>query len=240
MVRPSAASPSLQKATEAAAELAHRRGKAKAYRFAQLWIKHQFNDKAAYAEFVQGLKRAQPIGKNWAHAYAQSPIVRHYAREILQEATQEIKDNARDDVSEMLALNRTLIWGDICDLLEQTRQEIIHVGKDGSQHTTYQTKTVLKPLQALSRRERLLIQEIRFKDGQVTGIKAYSRLDAERQQLLLLELIHRRGGSDQDWMGDFKQRITRARNRRIEEEIKNGKVIRLAPPQQAGGADGGL
>jgi hypothetical protein len=217
----------------AAADAAHRRGKLKAYRFACLYVKHNFNATEAYKEFIAYLKRPMPSSKQWAYYYSQSELVCHFAREIIQEAVEQVKEQARDDINEMLKGLRALVDGDLCDLLTQTREYQLD-GK-GEQTGTFRLRTHLKSLSELTKRDRMLLQEIRFRNGEVVGIKAYSRLDAMRQLVVLLELIHRQGGSDKDWMGDFKSRITAARQKRIDIEVAAGKVIRL--PVKTGTTD---
>lgn len=224
---------SMQVAIQAAAELNHRRGRAKAYRFAILFIKNHFNPKAAYAEFMAGLGQRPGSNKNWAHQYASNKTVLAHVRRILEDAMVRAREQADDRVGEMLAINDILIRGDVTELLEQRRE--YRLDDEGNPLPgTGRIVTYLKPIEHLTRAQRMLIHKIRFKDGELAGIEAYNRLDAERAQLAVLELAHRTGGSDEDWIGDFKQRITKARQRRIDEEVKNGKVIRLAEKVQHG------
>jgi hypothetical protein len=211
---------------------AARRGKRKAYRYALLYVKHNFNSVAAYREFAtHGIPSITPPAdtKRWARAYSHSPTVCRYVREIMQAAFEQVSASTRDDLAEMLALNRALIHGDICDLVEQRLE---HTFDAEGQVISSVRKTRLRELSTLTPGERMLIKEIRFdRYGNVSALKAYDRIAAEAQQIALLELLHSRGGSDQDWMRDFRKRLTDAREKRIEIEVQAGKVVRLASRQ---------
>src|SRR5690348_11282864 len=71
----------------------HRRGKQKAYRFALLYVKHNFNALAAYKEFsTHGTPSINPPAdsKKWARAYSHSSTVCRYVREIIQTAFDDV------------------------------------------------------------------------------------------------------------------------------------------------------
>lgn len=201
-------------------------GKRKAHRFAVLYIKHNFSAREAFKQLVS------EMGRKWtensrkrAMMYANSLWVAHYVREIIQESVHQVQMESVDDLSQMMQINRLIIHGDICDLVEQVRE----FNPDG----TYRLITRMKALSSLTRQERMLIKKIRFhRTGEVAAIEAYDRLDAQRTQLQLLDILKARGGSDQDWMADFRRRVGDARKQRIDIEVAAGKVIRL--PSQRG------
>lgn len=198
-------------------------GKLKAMRFAQLYVRHNFSAQKAYAEFAGKPARTGAAWK-WGYMWAESPTVQRFVREILEEAITEAKEFTRNDLAEMLALNRLLIYGDITGLLEEKREYI-----EGSPKV-FRTRVCLRPLSTLTKSQRLLVKKIRFKDGEVVGIEGYDRLDAQRTQLALLTAIHARGGADGDFNSELHRRISEARERRLQLErdaIASGKLVRL-------------
>lgn len=251
IARPSTAQPAAavevdlaQPIPDAVAQRRNLRGKRRAYLFAGLWVKHRFNAMDAYSDFKRILEPLTASQKRWAYAYANSPPVCRYAREIIQEATEKYRRQSVDDIQQMLELNRILIHGDMCDLLEQARiYDYLPdkaVGKEGESDAvrrSYRQSTRMRDLSTLSKTDRLLVKKIRFKDGEVVGLEVYDRLDAESKQLAILEVIHRRGGSDKDWIRDLRDRLSVAREQRIEMEIARGKVIRLPGAKAAAARD---
>jgi hypothetical protein len=201
-------------------------GALKAMKFAQLYVRHNFSALKAYEEFTA--PNPPRNSRQWAFAWSQNPTVQRFVREILHEAIVEAQEFTRNDLAEMLALNRLLIYGDITALLEERR--VYDIDQEGKRLATFRSRIVLRPLSTLTHAERMLVKRIRFKDGEVIGIEGYDRLDAQRTQLALLQAIHNRGGADGDFNSELQRRINEARSRRIaieEEAIRSGKLVRL-------------
>jgi len=198
-------------------------GKLKAMKFAQLLVSHNFSPSKAYAEFKNIPNARTGSAYKWASAWSQNETVQRFVRQILEDAITEAKEFTRNDLAEMLALNRLLIYGDITRLLYERRE----FSEDGK---TFRTRVLLRPLSELTHAERMLVRKIRFKDGEVIGIEGYDRLDAQRTQLALLTAIHASGTSDSDFNHELQRRISQARDRRLELEqaaIAQGKLVRL-------------
>lgn len=206
-------------ATAAANRKIHRRavGKAKALRFAQLLMKHNFSAPRAYAEFTEG--RPGKNSAKWAFTWWQSKTVQLYLRELMEQAIESARAMTRDDLQEMLEISQDLIRGDVTSLVTVERI----VNEDGS----FRERLVLRDLRELSTRERMLIHKLKFKNGELVALDAYNRLDAMRTHMQLVQALHSRGGADGDFNSELAKRLSQAREKRIELEVAAGKVVRL-------------
>ena len=87
------------------------------------------------------------------------------------------------------------------------------------------------PVSRLAKPARMSIAKIRVKDGEVVMMEPYNRLQALATHVALLDLLEQRGGGDDHWLGQFRKRMTEARDRRIQMEVDKGVVVRLPGPK---------
>lgn len=191
-------------------------------RFAQMYVKNRFDATKAYAAFNPKARKHQLAARamKWMMSTRTGARVAHHVRQIIQEATSEARDAALLDVQELLQINQMLITADAMELVEQAT--------DGATGRVYSR---FKPAARMGHQQRMSVHTIRIRDGEVTQLQTYNRLEAERLQVALLELLSEKGGNDQNWMGKFHNRINEARRRRLEMEVeaaaRSGKVLRL-------------
>lgn len=197
----------------------HRReiGKAKAMRYAQLLLKHNFSNPRAYAEFTRG--RPAKNNSRWAFNWWRNKTVQLYLGELMQQAIDTARAMTRDDVEDMIQVTHDLIFGDVTSLLKKVRI----FNSDG----TVTEQLVLRDFDEMTKSERMMVHKIKWKDGRVTSLEAYSRLDAIRTHIPLVQMLHNRGGADGDFNSEFAKRLGDAREKRIALEVAAGKVVRL-------------
>jgi len=190
-------------------------------KFAQCFVKNDCDVKAAYREFNP---RSRPSrSRHWECMWMKDPQVHRCIRELVQEASEEVKEHMRDDLQGIREVNAIIMRADATALIEQVVEE----DELGNSHVY----TRFKPVADLTDEQRLIVHKIRLKQGEVVSMEPYSRLDAIRNQLDILELLEQRGGSDESWTQRFKQRMGKARQQRIDLEVEvgvqAGKVVRL-------------
>jgi hypothetical protein len=189
--------------------------------FAQCLVKNGFDVKAAYREFNP---RSRPSrSRHWECMWLKNPLVHRCVLEIVQEATEGAKERMRDDLEGIREINAVILRADATQLIEQ----VVEKDELGNSHIY----TRFKPVADLTPEQRLVVYKVRLKNGEVVMMEPYSRADAIRTHLELLEILEQRGGSDQSWTQRFKQRISAPRQRRIDLEVEvgvqAGKVVRL-------------
>ena len=189
-------------------------------RFAHLYVQHHFDASKAYAQFNPRC----PPGKvkvramRWMMGKGSGARVSFHIRQILQEATAKAEASGLLDVQQLINMNQVLIMADATELVEQAR------GQDGKVYTRF------KPVHVLTPEQRLAVRTIKLRNGEVIQMETYSRLEAQKSQLELLEQLSAKGGNNQSWMGQFNKRIEAARTRRLqyEKDTANGtNVVKL-------------
>lgn len=191
-------------------------------KFARLMIKHGFSAKAAYREFAPTRKDDRSRTEHWCHHWASDPLVLREMRRLVQLATEKVKEQARLSVERVIQINEWMIEANACELVEQQ--------VDASGRVTHSQFT---PMEKLSPQMQMSVAKIRIKDGEVTAVETYNRLQALVAHVTLLQLLEDHGGSDVNWLGQFKKRMTEARKRIIDEQIAAGKVVTM--PRGSGG-----
>lgn len=198
-----------------------------ALRFAQLYVQNDFSWQRAY-QALRGDKaraRSKRCVREWAQRWIAQPRVLAHIRDLVQDGTQTAQEIARVGIDQLLSINEMVILNDVTNYLE----EVVHRDFDeATQRVTERRELRYKPLSALSIGQRMAIKSIQVgADGQITKIVPYDATKAKVLHVALLEVLERRGGPDQSWHAQFKQRMTAAREQRIQREIARGKVIML-------------
>lgn len=186
-------------------------------RFAQCLVRNAFDARAAFREYKPRL-RLKP-GSKWPYLWANNRYVLLCVREILQKAYLEAKIVGSRTMDEIAQVNLAMIFGDITSLLEQTRV----IDTEGHERIV----TSLRPISNMTAVERMLLHKIRFKDGEVTGLESYNRIDAIKSHLALLAYLKGDGAADVDFNREHKRRMDEARRLSMERAVEAGKVVML-------------
>jgi hypothetical protein len=199
--------------------------------FAEAYVRNRFDAMAAYRDLrVKQQRHKKDTGWMWMR---QRRVLAHI-RELVQEATENVKDLVRLDVGELIAINEALIVGDVCDFVETATEWIPGPDPSDTKGGTYRTYNRLKidPAQ-LTTEQRLFVRKITMHNGEVRSIEGVDRIEAIHTHVALLELFNARQGSNTTWLGAFKRRLEAAREARIDAAVKQGQVVRLPEAKKA-------
>lgn len=189
-------------------------------RFAQLYVKANFDPFAAYRMFSGRKKDPTRWGVYWMTDKRVGPRVAFHIREIVQEATRGSQRFALLTVEQVLEINQALITADATDLIEQVEVEGKLITRFRMAHT-------------LTRQQRMPVRTIRIRNGEVTMMENHDKLDAIKVYVALMDVLNSRGGNDQTWVQNFQRLMGAARQKRIDLEVEAGRVARLPPPRPA-------
>ena len=188
-------------------------------RYAQCYVEAHFNAREAYAMFnprCASSRRAFRESK-WLTGPETGPRIAFHVRNLVQAASERARQTVMIDLQQILMINQAIITTDATDLIEQVQDP-----------ATNRVFTRFKAAHRLTPEQRMAVKSYRIRDGEVTHMEMYDRLAAVRLHLEVMTVLDEKGGSDQNWMGNWKAKVIAARSRKITmelEAIERRKVI---------------
>jgi len=205
-------------------------------RFAQLYVKHGFDARAAYKEFLRTREGKRRYHSEYEEAtssrynarimlWLRQEGVQKYIRDTVQATADEARTELLMTVRSVAEVNQGMLMVTHHDLIEA--YTITDHGTEG-EGPKIRTGYAYKPLEKFTKAERMAVQSLVLsEDGRVLQVKLYPRDKLMAMHAEFNMLLSEKGGDDADWVRNFRNHMDQARKRAIDNGVARGKVVRL-------------